>query len=116
VKIAAAKERFSAHQQLGVTFRGKLQAKSDFKQGGGGIEICSGMSHLDYISCVLTISSTFMVGRHKWYGWVVAAVNSIIICIIGVRARQYGLVPANLFCLGLYAGNVFAWRKNGVHL
>ena len=39
------------------------------------------------------------------------AVNSVIICVIGVKTAQFGFVPANLFCLVLCAVNVRTWRK-----
>lgn len=66
--------------------------------------------HLDYISCLLTIASTVLVGRRQWQGWVVAGINSVIICIIGLRTAQWGLVPANVFCLAIYAYNLKSWR------
>lgn len=68
---------------------------------------------LDYLSCALTIVSTVMVGRRKWQGWIVAGVNSAIICVIGIRTAQTGFIPANLFCLGLYACNIYQWRFGG---
>ena len=43
------------------------------------------MPNLDYISCVLTVLSTVLVGKKLWQGWVVAAVNSVVICVIGMR-------------------------------
>src|SRR3569832_2529804 len=46
-----------------------------------------------------------------WQGSIVAATNSAIICIIGVRTAQTGFIPANLFCLAIYAYNV-AKRKS----
>jgi hypothetical protein len=69
---------------------------------------------LDYLSCVLTILSTILIGRRCWEGWVVAGVNSLIICIIGIRTAQLGFVPANLFCIALYALNLRTWRKAGI--
>jgi hypothetical protein len=68
------------------------------------------MLRLDYLSCCLTIVSTFLVGKKHWQGWVIAAVNSVLLCIIGMRTAQFGFVPANLFCIGLYANNVWSWR------
>jgi hypothetical protein len=65
---------------------------------------------LDYLSCVLTILSTLMVGRKQWAGWVVAAVNSVLICVIGMRTAQTGFIPANVFCIALYAYNLRKWR------
>lgn len=69
------------------------------------------MFRLDYISCLLTVISTVMVGRKLWTGWVVAAVNSVLICIIGVRTSQFGFIPANLFCIALYAWNMRRWHN-----
>ena len=66
---------------------------------------------LDYVSCILTILSTILVGRRCWEGWVLAAVNSVIICFIGFRTQQFGFIPANLFCLFLYGFNLRTWRK-----
>ena len=55
--------------------------------------------------------STVLVGRKLWMGLVVAAANSSIICIIGVRTAQFGFIPANLFCIAVYAVSIRAWRK-----
>ena len=66
---------------------------------------------LDYLSCVLTIFSTILVGRRHWEGWILAGVNSVIICFIGLKTAQWGFIPANLFCIVLYAVNLKAWRK-----
>ncbi len=67
--------------------------------------------HLDYLSCALTIVSTFLVGRRNWTGLVVAAVNSLIVCDIGWKTSQIGLIPANVFCLGVYVFSVRAWIR-----
>ena len=65
---------------------------------------------LDYLSCALTVVSTVLIGRRMWHGWIVAALNSVVVCIIGMRTAQFGFVPANLFCIGLYANNLSQWR------
>jgi len=65
---------------------------------------------LDYVSCVLTILGTILLGRKLWQGWVVAAINSAIVCIIGVRTAQFGFIPSNLFCIALYTVNLRTWR------
>lgn len=66
---------------------------------------------LDYISCVLTIGSTVLIGKRHWQGWLIAAANSVIICYIGLQTEQTGFIPANLFCLGIYGYNVYQWRS-----
>jgi hypothetical protein len=69
---------------------------------------------LDYVSCVLTVVSTVLVGRGCWKGWILAGVNSAIICVIGLRTEQLGFIPANLFGMVLYGWNLRAWRRNRI--
>lgn len=69
------------------------------------------MFRLDYLSCLLTVLSTVLVGRKMWYGLVVAGVNSLLICIIGLKTSQLGFIPANLFCIGVYAMSIRSWRR-----
>jgi hypothetical protein len=69
------------------------------------------MFRLDYVSCVLTIASTILVGEKRWEGWLVAGFNSICICIIAVNTSQTGFIPANLYCLALCGHNVRESRK-----
>jgi len=69
---------------------------------------------LDYLSCVLTVISTVLVGRRCWKGWILAGVNSAILCVIGFRTEQLGLIPANLFCIILYGWNLRTWRGDQV--
>lgn len=72
------------------------------------------MLRLDYLSCVLTIASTILVGRRCSEGWALAAVNCAIISVIGLRTGQLGFIPANAFCLVMSAVNLRAWRKSRV--
>ena len=66
---------------------------------------------LDYLSCLLTIVSTVLVGRRMWQGWVIASANSAIICVIAFRTAQMGFVPANVFCLAIYGYNIAKWKS-----
>jgi hypothetical protein len=67
---------------------------------------------LDYVSCLLTILSTVLIGRKLWQGWIVAVLNSAVVCVIGLRTAQFGFVPANIFCIALYTFNLRSWRFN----
>ena len=69
------------------------------------------MFRLDYLSCVLTIVSTILVGRRYWEGWALAGINSVVICVIGLKTAQLGFIPANIFCMVMSAINLRAWRK-----
>jgi len=66
---------------------------------------------LDYISCILTVVSTILLGRKFWQGWLVATANSVVVCVIALRTAQFGFVPANLFCIAMYSYNVWSWRR-----
>jgi hypothetical protein len=65
----------------------------------------------NYVSCCLTVVSTVLVGKRLWHGWILAGLNSVIICLIGFQTRQWGFIPANLFCLVMYVHNVRKWRE-----
>jgi hypothetical protein len=65
---------------------------------------------LDYLSCLLTVLATVLIGKKLWQGWVVAGINSAVVCVIGIRTAQFGFVPANLLCIALYTSNLFSWR------
>lgn len=69
------------------------------------------MFRLDYLSCLLTVVSTVLIGRKLWAGLVLASINSMIVCVIGVRTAQLGFVPANLFCVVIYAMSIRAWLR-----
>jgi hypothetical protein len=69
------------------------------------------MIRLDYLSCFFTVLSTILVGRKQWPGLVVASVNCVIISVIGLRTSQFGLIPANLFCIAIYASSIPAWLR-----
>ncbi|HZD96032.1 MAG TPA: hypothetical protein VE133_17350, partial [Candidatus Sulfotelmatobacter sp.] len=60
---------------------------------------------------LLTVASTVLIGRRKWQGWIVAGINSIVITVIGIRTAQTGFIPANLFCIAIYAYNILQWRQ-----
>ena len=71
------------------------------------------MFRLDYLSCVLTIASTVLVGRRYWEGWALSGVNSVVVCVIGFKTAQMGFIPANIFCIVMSAVHLHAWRKTG---
>jgi hypothetical protein len=69
------------------------------------------MLHLDYLSCFLTVLTTILLVRKSWTGLVVAIGNSLIVCVIGLRTSQFGFIPANLFCICVYAWSIRSWLK-----
>jgi hypothetical protein len=79
------------------------------------LEVFFVVFRLDYLSCVLTVVSTILIGKRHWEGWVLAGVNSAVVCVIGFKTAQLGFIPANLFCIILYGFNLRAWRRPMPH-
>jgi hypothetical protein len=73
------------------------------------------MFHLDYLSCFLTVLATILLARKSWIGLLIAIVNSLIVCAIALRTSQLGFIPANLFCICIYAFNIRSWLKEQTH-
>jgi hypothetical protein len=69
------------------------------------------MFRLDYLSCALTVLSTVLIGRKQWAGFVVAGINSLLICFIGLETHQIGFIPANLFCILIYGFTIRSWIR-----
>ena len=69
------------------------------------------MFRLDYLSCVLTVISTILIGRRCWEGWILSSINSAVVCIIGFKTAQLGFIPANVFCIVLNGFNLRSWLK-----
>jgi nicotinamide riboside transporter PnuC len=86
--------------------------KNSFSSLRIAVEAILSVLRLDYLSCVLTIVSTILVGRRCWEGWALAGANCVVMCIIGVRTAQLGFIPANVFCMVMSAINLRAWRRS----
>jgi hypothetical protein len=74
------------------------------------------MFHLDYLSCFFTVLATILLARKSWIGLLLAIANSLIVCVIGLRTSQLGFIPANLFCIGVYAFSMRSWLKERRHI
>ena len=70
------------------------------------------MFRLDYFSCVLTILSTILIGKKMWIGFILAGVNSLLLCFIGFQTHQTGLIPANIFCIAVYGFSIRSWIRD----
>ncbi len=69
------------------------------------------MFHWDYLSCFLTVLATILLARKSWIGLLIAIVNSLIVSAIALRTSQFGSIPANLFCICIYAFSMRSWLK-----
>ena len=69
------------------------------------------MFHLDYLSCCLTVLAAMLLARKSWIGLPIAIANSLIVCAIALRTSQLGFIPANLFCVCMYASSMRSWFR-----
>jgi hypothetical protein len=46
-----------------------------------------------------------------WMGLVVAGINRVLICLIGLRTAQFGFIPVNLFCIAVYVVSLRSWLR-----
>jgi hypothetical protein len=54
-------------------------------------------------------------GGRQWTGLLIGGINSLLIPAIGWRTAQFGFIPANLFCIGVYGLSIRPWRKETAH-
>ncbi|MGB9202347.1 MAG: hypothetical protein WCB94_00095 [Terriglobales bacterium] len=40
--------------------------------------------------------------------------NSVIMCMIGIKTAQLGFIPDNVFCIVISVNNLRTWRRAGV--
>jgi hypothetical protein len=83
------------------------------KASTGGLDFA--MFHLDYLSCFLTVLATILLARKSWIGLLIAIINSLIVCAIALQTSQLGLIPANLFCISVYAFSMRSWLSEQTH-
>lgn len=112
---AEVHSEYLGDEQRAINHRGDKEVQAEWiylcKRAPGGW--WSAVFRLDYLSCCLTVLSTVLVGRKRWTGLAVAGLNSLIICVIGFRTGQLGFIPANLFCIGVYAFSIRSWVRAG---
>ena len=46
------------------------------------------MFHVTYLICFLTVLATILLARKSWIGLLIAIVNSLVFCAIGLRTSQ----------------------------
>ncbi len=70
------------------------------------------MFRLDYLSCIFTVLSTILIAKKEWTGFIFAAINCLIISFIAFETHQIGFIPANIFCIVIYAFSIRAWIRD----
>jgi len=78
------------------------------RQSSQGVVICVAAR----LSVVCTDRNFYHPGgRRIWEGWILAAVNSVIICVISVRRRRRDSFPPTYFGIVLVWDHLRSWRK-----
>lgn len=53
-----------------------------------------------------------IVGRKRWYGWLVLLINLFMWSVYAIESRQYGFMVASFFYAPLYARNLIKWLRD----
>src|SRR5258708_384647 len=68
--------------------------------------------NLPLLTSVLSIATIVGVGRRQWWGQLFGVANCVVFMVIALHG-QWGYIPSNLICLGLYLSNARDWKRHG---
>lgn len=60
------------------------------------------------------ITAMLLIGRRKWYGWLVGIFAETLWTSYAIESKQYGFILASFFYACVYLKNLFAWRVPNV--
>ena len=67
---------------------------------------------MSYVLSVIGVTGLFVIGRGKWYGWLIAFLNECLWVTFALTTKQYGfLLGAGVYgTVNVY--NATKWRKS----
>jgi hypothetical protein len=68
-----------AHREIGSEFKQRIKLPYTWWNSNKDPRRGMAMFRLDYLSCLLTVLATILVGRKMWTGLVVSGLNSLIV-------------------------------------
>jgi nicotinamide riboside transporter PnuC len=69
------------------------------------------MSYWSWALEGIGLLGAFVVGRKRWWGWVILLVNTVLWGVYATESHQYGFMVASFFYAPLYARNLIKWLK-----
>lgn len=66
--------------------------------------------HMDWVAGALSFAGMYLVGRKKWYGWVVCIVNNFILVYLNVHFQLWGFLPVCAANFVLFVKNCWQWK------
>ena len=67
--------------------------------------------HLDWVCGVLAMTSTYVVGKKKWYGWPIAAITNACFVYLNIKLHVWGVVPVSATLCVMNVWNTVKWLK-----
>lgn len=64
---------------------------------------------MDWVCSGFILTSMFLIGKKKWYGWLVSLTGQICWFYLLISRELYGLMPAATILTILYAWNLRQW-------
>lgn len=72
--------------------------------------------YLDWVAGYTSLVGMYLVGKKIWWGWIVNALNLIILTFISAYFNLWGFIPVNIVLMTIYIKNMLQWyreKKNG---
>lgn len=67
---------------------------------------------MPYILSVVGVSALWLIGRKRWYGWLIAWGNECLWVAFAVSTRQYGFIVGSAVYGTLNMANAIVWKRD----
>ena len=67
--------------------------------------------HFDWFCGALALTTTYVVGKKKWYGWCLGALTNVLFVFLNIYLHVWGVVPVSAFLCFMNIWNMFKWLK-----
>lgn len=69
---------------------------------------------MPYVLSIIGVTALFVIGKGKWYGWLIAFLNECLWVIFAITTRQYGFLLGAGIYGSVNAYHAFKWRTRVV--
>jgi hypothetical protein len=69
---------------------------------------------MPYVLSIIGVTALFVIGKRKWYGWLLAFFNECLWVVFAITTRQYGFLLGAGIYGSVNAYHAFKWRTRVV--
>jgi hypothetical protein len=67
---------------------------------------------MPYILSIVGVSALWLIGRRRWYGWLLAWCNECIWVAFAVATQQYGFILGAIVYGTINMANAIVWKRD----